>query len=202
MPTFEYSILTGLCPFRGRLQISIPLEDPSKNCTRSSSGKRVNNLKMERFDTELGPITALADENLLYLLDFADSEKPERKMNYFPSTILPGRNRTIDMIETELRQYFKGKLKTFNTPLFLSATPFQKQVWDALRKIPYGQTISYTTLAAMVGRPKAYRAVAQANGANRFPIIIPCHRVINANGQLGGYSSGISRKQWLIQHEK
>lgn len=80
-------------------------------------------------------------------------------------------------------------------------TDFQKQVWQALQQIPFGQTCAYMDIARALGKPTAYRAVANANGANRLAIIIPCHRVINANGQLGGYASGLTRKAWLLKQE-
>jgi O-6-methylguanine DNA methyltransferase len=81
-------------------------------------------------------------------------------------------------------------------------SPFQKQVWNELTQIPFGETLSYSNLAAKVSKPSARRAVAQANGANLSPIIIPCHRIINADGKIGGYSGGIERKKWLLAHEK
>ncbi len=81
-------------------------------------------------------------------------------------------------------------------------SPFQKQVWKALQQIPHGQTCSYADLAAAIGKPTACRAVANANGANQLAIVIPCHRVINSDGKLGGYGGGVSKKQWLIDHEK
>jgi len=100
-----------------------------------------------------------------------------------------------------LTAYFDGKLKEFQTPLFLLGSPFQKQVWEALNKIPFGETSSYLDIAKRIGRPAACRAVAQANGANQLAIIIPCHRVINHNGELGGYGGGITRKEWLLNLE-
>ena len=102
----------------------------------------------------------------------------------------------------ELHRYFDGELHEFKTPIAWVGTKFQRQVWEALRRIPFGETRSYTQLAGAVGRPTAVRAVAQANGANPLALIVPCHRVINANGKLGGYGGGLSRKAWLIQHER
>jgi AraC family transcriptional regulator of adaptative response/methylated-DNA-[protein]-cysteine methyltransferase len=109
---------------------------------------------------------------------------------------------SISSIENELTLYFNGKLNKFATTLFFLGLPFQKRVWEELQKIPYGETRSYSDLAKAVKKPTAFRAVAQANGANQFAIIIPCHRVINKNGDLGGYGGGIVRKEWLINHEK
>jgi len=102
----------------------------------------------------------------------------------------------------ELHQYFEGKITQFKTPIvFLKGTPFQKTVWKNLLKIPYGQTRSYRWLAEKSARPKAFRAAGSANGKNAIPIVIPCHRVINSNKALGGYSSGLERKKALLKLE-
>jgi len=98
--------------------------------------------------------------------------------------------------------YFAGKPASFEAlPLDLQGSPFQLRVWQELQKIPRGETVSYQELAKHIGRPRAARAVGQACGANPIPILIPCHRVIAANGSLGGYSSGLERKRWLLKHE-
>jgi AraC family transcriptional regulator of adaptative response/methylated-DNA-[protein]-cysteine methyltransferase len=97
--------------------------------------------------------------------------------------------------------YFSGVNHEFITPLALLGSPFQVQVWEELIRIPKGETRSYAQLASAIGRPSAYRAVARANGANQIAIVIPCHRVINSSGELGGYGGGIKRKQWLLDHE-
>ncbi len=102
----------------------------------------------------------------------------------------------------QLRDYFSGKKRSLELPLSLAGTDFQKKVWRQLRKIPHGQTVSYADVARAIGHPKAVRAVGNANGKNRIPIIIPCHRVIASDGKLGGYSSGLARKRWLLRHEK
>ena len=135
-------------------------------------------------------MVAVADEQALQILEFADR-----------SDIAPGDTAPLLSIEQELRRYFAGQLKAFTTPLAPTGTPFQKRVWEELQKIPHGETRSYAAIAAAIGRPTAFRAVAQANGANRIAIVIPCHRVINTSGALGGYSSGVERKQWLLQQE-
>lgn len=102
----------------------------------------------------------------------------------------------------QLTEYFRGTRRIFRVPLHLSGTAFQKKVWRRLIKIPYGKTISYAGLARAIGHPKAYRAVANACGQNPLPILIPCHRVIASDGKLGGYSSGLKRKRWLLRHEQ
>jgi methylated-DNA-[protein]-cysteine S-methyltransferase len=102
----------------------------------------------------------------------------------------------------QLRAYFAGERDEFDVPLSAAGTTFQREVWDALARIPYGETISYGELARRVGKPSASRAVGLANGRNPLPIIVPCHRVIGANGTLTGYGGGIERKQWLLEHER
>jgi methylated-DNA-[protein]-cysteine S-methyltransferase len=102
----------------------------------------------------------------------------------------------------QLDEYFKGKRKKFNLPLKIEGTPFQIRVWKELSKIPFGKVISYKELAQKVGKPKAFRAVGNANGKNKFPIILPCHRVIASDGTLGGYGLGLPRKKKLLDHEE
>jgi methylated-DNA-[protein]-cysteine S-methyltransferase len=103
--------------------------------------------------------------------------------------------------QAQLTAYFNHDRHQFDLPLAPVGTEFQQQVWQQLRHIPLGQTISYGTLAAMVGKPSASRAVGAANGRNPISIIVPCHRVIAANGKLTGYAGGLNRKQWLLRHE-
>lgn len=162
-------------------------------------------LKESWIDTPLGPMIAIADERALYLLEFVDCKGLEREVECLrkktASTIIPGHTHPIHSIENELKLYFEGKLIDFKTPLFCLGSPFQKRVWEELKKIPFGQTRSYSDIASAIGQPTAYRAVANAIGANQFALIIPCHRVINTNGKLGGYSGGLTRKKWLINHE-
>jgi len=165
-----------------------------------------NILKASWLDTPLGPMIAIANEESLYLLEFVDRRGLEREIERLrrktKSAIIPGCTKPIRSIENELRLYFKGELKEFNTPLFLLGSPFQQHVWAELLKIPPGKTRSYSEIAFAMGKPTAFRAVAQANGANQLAIIIPCHRVINTNGELGGYGGGLARKKWLLNHER
>ncbi len=163
-------------------------------------------LKASWLDTRLGPMVAIGDEEALYLLEFVDRRGLEREVERLRqrtrSAILPGTTAVIQSIKNELSQYFESTLKTFKTPLYLLGSPFQKHVWEELQRIPYGETRSYAQLAVTIGKPSAFRAVANANGANQFAIVIPCHRVINSNGELGGYGGGLPRKKWLIAHER
>jgi len=102
----------------------------------------------------------------------------------------------------QLDEYFRGKRKVFHLPLLLDGTAFQKKVWQELEKIPYGKTLAYSDIAAMVGNPRAVRAVGGANNRNPVSIIVPCHRVIGKDGTLTGYGGGLWRKEWLLEHEK
>ncbi|QDP73327.1 bifunctional transcriptional activator/DNA repair protein Ada [Legionella israelensis] len=158
------------------------------------------------LDTKLGPMLAISSDSALYLLEFVDRRGLEREVEHLKrktkAILLPGKPSPILSIEKELTDYFNGHLKNFKTKVFLSGSAFQQKVWKELRKIPYGETRSYSDIAKSIGQPSAYRAVARANGANPLAIIIPCHRVINENGELGGYGGGIVRKEWLIHLEK
>lgn len=166
---------------------------------------RKTQLSYKTLDTPLDGMIALANEKELILLAFVDDdlesslEKLQQKTN---ACLLPQETLPLVSIEAELKAYFDKGLTVFKTPLSLCGTPFQLAVWKELRKIPFGKTCSYSALAQAIGHPTAFRAAAQANGANRFPIVIPCHRVINANGKLGGYSAGLARKEWLLHHEE
>jgi len=169
-------------------------------------GKQANILNAAWLDTPLGPMLAVADDAALHLLEFAERKNLEQEIKRLRYTtkagIIPGKNTPITMIENELKDYFDGKITVFETPLFLLGSDFQKLVWEELQKIPMGQTRSYAQLATAIGRSSAYRAVARANSTNHLAIIIPCHRIINSNNELGGYASGVARKEWLINHEK
>ena len=165
-----------------------------------------NILKASWIDTKLGPMIAIADEEFLYLLEFVDRRGLEREVERLrtrkKAVIIPGTSKPIETIEKELELYFEGTLREFKTPMALLGSDFQVSVWDELRKIPIGETRSYREIAHLLGKPTSYRAVAQANGANQIAIVIPCHRVINSNGELGGYGGGLKRKKWLLNHEK
>jgi methylated-DNA-[protein]-cysteine S-methyltransferase len=105
-------------------------------------------------------------------------------------------------VREQLAEYFAGERQQFDVPLKLAGTPFQQRVWQELVRIPFGTTISYGQLAQCVGKPTASRAVGQANGRNPISIIVPCHRVIGANGKLTGFGGGVDKKQWLLAWER
>jgi len=165
-----------------------------------------NILKASWIDTKLGPMLAIADESALYLLEFVDRRGLEREIERLRKrlkvAILPGETPVISQITKELSDYFAGELLKFETPIKTIGSIFQKEVWKALQEIPLGKVCAYLDIAQSVKRPKAFRAVANANGANQLAIIIPCHRVIRANEDVGGYGGGVARKQWLLEHEK
>lgn len=117
------------------------------------------------------------------------------------AAIIPGETEVINQVKQELDEYFYGDRRKFDVPIGLIGSDFQKKVWHELIRIPAGTTYSYKELAEKIGRPTAVRAVGNANGKNQLAIIVPCHRVINSNGELGGYGGGIERKRWLLTHE-
>lgn len=162
-------------------------------------------LKAAWIDTVLGPMLAISDDNSLYLLEFVTRcglEKEIERLRARGFAIIPGNTSPIQSITEELTDYFSGKLTQFKTPYRVFGSQFQQEVWQALCKIPYGQTKSYLEQAIDLGRPNSYRAVANANGANQLAIIIPCHRIIASDGTLGGYGGGLAVKKWLLENEK
>lgn len=167
--------------------------------------KQFVTLKTTWIETVLGPMIAIADDKALYLLEFVTRRGLEREVDRLKHrgfVLIPGNAPPLTAIEVELQAYFEGKLRTFKTPYHLFGTSFQQQVWETLGQIPYGETQSYAEQAALLGKPTAYRAVANANGANQLAIIVPCHRIIASDGTLGGYGGGLNLKQGLLDHEK
>ncbi len=153
----------------------------------------------------LGPLVAGATAAGICLLEFSDRRMLEAQFRAirqrFKAPAVPGMNAHLERLQRELAEYFAGKLRDFGGPLVYPGTPFQERVWKELLRIPYGQTRSYEEIADAVGTPKAQRAVGRANGLNRIAIVIPCHRVVNKDGRLGGYGGGLRRKQFLLDLE-
>jgi len=162
-------------------------------------------VRADWIDTPLGPMIAVSDAGHLLILEFFERKALLRELQMVQKAVKGsigvGRFPPIDQIEAELSTYFSGRDKGFSTPLAPLGTPFTRSVWAALQKIPVATTCSYTDVANGVGRPSAIRAVARANGANPISIVVPCHRVIGADGSLTGYGGGLWRKRWLIEHE-
>ena len=161
---------------------------------------------MSRLTTPIGPMFACATDEGLCLLEFVDRRMLETEFRdlqrRLKRPILAGENAIIRQAKTELAEYFAGTRQNFSVPLHTPGTEFQQQVWQALLSIPYGKTASYQEQATRIGHSKAVRAVANANGANRIAIIIPCHRVIGKDGKLVGYGGGLERKRWLLEKEQ
>ncbi len=157
-------------------------------------------------ETPLGPLVAGATSDGICLLEFTDRRMLDTQFavlrRHFACAIVPGENPHIRQLKKEIDTYFSGSLKRFSVPLVYPGTPFQQSVWKELLRIPYGKTVSYEDIARRIGSPTAQRAVGHANGLNRIAIVIPCHRVVNKSGKLGGYGGGLWRKQKLLVLEK
>jgi len=166
---------------------------------RKASQKHDKEWMVYLSNTPVGPLRLCFTDRGLTALEFAgEGASPAPEHDSPPPHLKP----LIEAAKRELAAYFEGVPTDFAAlTLDPRGTPFQLRVWQALRLIPWGQTISYGELARQVGNPKACRAVGQANGLNPIPLIIPCHRVIATDGGLGGYSSGLDRKRWLLRHE-
>jgi methylated-DNA-[protein]-cysteine S-methyltransferase len=148
--------------------------------------------KQAFYHSPIGIVRIEVEDEAVTKLDFVETEGPT-------SSRLPS------ILRDALRQteeYFLGRRTKFTLALRPAGTPFQRDVWNALIRVPFGLTASYKDIAAAVGRPQAVRAVGAANGANPISIIIPCHRVIGADGRLTGYGGGLWRKEWLLRHEQ
>jgi methylated-DNA-[protein]-cysteine S-methyltransferase len=147
-------------------------------------------------ESPVGPLTLIARDGLLSGLHMQDQRHAPT-----PSQEWQRDDDGFEDVVAQLDAYFAGTLTEFDLPLAMAGTDFQRRVWAALREIPYGETISYGELARWVGSPGAARAVGLANGRNPVGIIVPCHRVIGADGSLTGYGGGLPRKVWLLEHE-
>ena len=161
---------------------------------------------VERIDTPLGTLVAVVDDKGLRLLEFADRRATERELSVLRrrlrTNIVPGEHRYLDAIRSQLADYFSGKKLEFDTPVAPVGSDFQLRAWKILRSIPVGETRSYSWMAERLGDRNARRAVGRANGTNMICIVIPCHRVIRADGTLCGYGGGLWRKKWLLDHER
>lgn len=147
------------------------------------------------LESPVGMLTLVSNGHALTHLEF-ESFRPTAAM------FTPGTDRVLDLARRELEAYFAGTLRVFEVPVAPHGTPFQLKAWDALLRIPYGATRSYGEQAAAIGQPAAARAVGLANGRNPIAIIIPCHRVVGANGSLTGYGGGMVRKRMLLDLEQ
>jgi O-6-methylguanine DNA methyltransferase len=155
-----------------------------------------------RSPSPWGTLRLLATERGLCRIVLPGEEGIDRWVaRYLAGAVAVEGAEILQQAQTQLQAYFAGRRRAFDLPLDIYGTPFQKGVWALLQDVPYGETRSYAQLAAALGRPRAARAVGQANGANPLPIVIPCHRVIQADGSLGGYGGGLALKSALLQLE-
>lgn len=169
------------------------------------AGLEVRPLVTRSLESPIGRLELAATPRGICLLEFHDRRslpttrrKLEARHN---GPLVPGDSPHLDAAERQLGEYFAGERRAFDLELDLMGTPFQRRVWRALTEIPYGETESYGGLAARIDKPGGSRAVGRANGANVVAIVLPCHRVVQADGKLRGYGGGLWRKQWLLEHE-
>ena len=162
-------------------------------------------LHRQMLTTPLGPMLAIADGDELLLLEFDTRKDLEGQLETLRQidsrTIVDEPNSILRLAQQELDAYFAGTLTCFSVPLKIKGSPFRESVWRGLTRIDYGKTVSYQELGQRIGCPQAARAIGSANGHNRIAIMIPCHRVIRADGSRGGYAGGTERKQKLLELE-
>jgi methylated-DNA-[protein]-cysteine S-methyltransferase len=170
--------------------------------TQPQSGNQMTKIIAETFYycSPLGKLTLTGNNESLTGLVFEKAENAGKGADVSVEQ-LPIVSPVIKKCIAQLDDYFSGRYLCFDIPLHQSGTPFQQKVWEELRNIPAGQTISYLQLSKKLGDPKAIRAVGMANGKNNIAVIVPCHRVIGSNGHLVGYGGDLWRKKWLLQHE-
>ena len=177
-----------------------------KKITGAAPKHMTNSIVIHRFTTPIGPMFVCATQKGICLLEFVDRRMLETEFTdiqrLFNAHIISGQNCHTQQAEKEITEYFTGSRRTFDVPLDTAGTAFQCSVWQHLRSIGYGETRSYQAMAEEMGKPTAVRAVANANGANRIAIMIPCHRIIGKDGSMTGYGGGIERKEWLLKHEQ
>jgi len=159
-----------------------------------------------QIESPVGPLLAGVTDDGVCLLEFVMQRRhihqQETICKWLHCNAVPGDHKWLKVLRKQLAEYFAGKRQQFELPLIYPGTAFQQNVWRQLQTIPYGETVSYQELASRVGDKNASRAVGTANGCNRLAIIIPCHRVVNKSGQLGGYGGGLHRKSWLLKLER
>jgi methylated-DNA-[protein]-cysteine S-methyltransferase len=160
-------------------------------------------IHLREIDSPIGPLTMAGSAGKVCLLHFGSADDHVRRWlaRWFPAQPIELHDDPAGAINT-LRAYFTGDLDALDTiDVQMQGTPFQKRVWEALRRVRAGQTASYSDIARAIGAPSSIRAVGAANGANPVAVIVPCHRIIGTNGSLTGYGGGLDRKRWLLNHE-
>lgn len=155
------------------------------------------------FDSPVGELTLIASAHGLRAVLWPADKDREGAPRVKPVTAAAaGENDITKLTKSQLAEYFAGERKAFSIPLELAGTDLQRETWAALASIPYGETTTYGRQAAALGRPTSFRAVANANGKNPVSIVLPCHRVVGADGSLTGFAGGLSSKSWLLEHEE
>lgn len=152
-------------------------------------------------DSPIGPLTLVTRDGGLAGIFMTDHRHIPPQATFGPRVAVTG-HPVLTRTAEQLAAYFAGEARDFDIDLSTSGTPFQRRVWAALRDIPYGETVSYGELAAVLGQPTASRAVGLANGRNPVSIVVPCHRVVGADGSMTGYGGGVERKRWLLAFER
>ena len=156
-------------------------------------GVKLDTVRFSQIDTPIGPLLSACDDGGgLCGLWFERAPDAGWRRD----------DAAFDALRAQLDSYFAGELRAFDLPMATRGTPWQQTVWDALVRIPYGSTVTYGALAARLGRPAAARAVGAANGRNPISVVVPCHRLVGSTGGLTGYAGGLSRKEWLLRHER
>ena len=163
-------------------------------------------LQADWLDTPLGTMLVAGNDEHVHLVCFIEKASLVRKAAILQKGLKAwlelGESASVTAAKRELAEYFAGRRRKFETPVKSVGTAFQERVWDELRTVPFGETVSYVDLAKTIGRPAAFRAVAQANAQNPAAVLMPCHRIVNGDGSIGGYNAGIERKRWLLDFEK
>lgn len=158
------------------------------------------NLLRTTMESPIGPLTIVAHADAIVAIDWGDDHAGSAAVEH-ALDVAPDDHPVLALAAAQLTEYFDGTRTEFDLPLDPNGTPFQHQAWDALVRIPYGETVSYGEQATMLGDKNKARAVGAANGRNPIPIVVPCHRVVGSNGHLTGFAGGLDTKAWLLDHE-
>ncbi len=190
----DFGLVSGFCEALRRVKGGSP-----------RGAREQHALRVEQVPSPLGPLIVAGDKDAVWLVEFGDRRMLERQFAALRKRsgveFFPGQTEPMRLLDDELAAYFAGDLTRFTTPLRFPGTPHQERVWRALADVPYGTTRTYGELARRTGRPSAARAVARAVGDNRLAVVLPCHRVVGADGRLTGYAGGLWRKRCLLALE-
>ncbi|MCU6161352.1 methylated-DNA--[protein]-cysteine S-methyltransferase [Enterobacter bugandensis] len=194
--------------FQRMQRVNVALQElkSGRAATDAAPTQATEVIVIHRFTTTLGPMFVCATERGVCLLEFTGRRMLETEFRdiqrLFNARIVTGENSHTRQTVKEIGEYFAGTRRQFELSVDAPGSDFQQSVWHELRAVPYGQTSHYQAISLGMNKSNALRAVAAANGANRIAIVIPCHRIIGKDGKMTGYGGGISRKEWLIEHER